>query len=264
MRPLRPELSPIMQQVYVDAMHSFDSQKLRNYMENMYSFDVLKLRNYNDYFVYIQFAYAMLYLTVASFLLMTILVMEKRCKEAYPLCELAISHAEVDSDEIPESGAEPEPEPEPEPEAEAEAEVKPQTCANECCPIGQSFKTYYASFSDEDLEEKRLSLLSQCDEVGNEYRKAKEELAGLVKRVEHGKMRSTHLISSYERIEEICQLRAVRDKLKHHSLAEIHNMHDAIEKWKPFEYAPEGLYPFQKDIWQTAIVDEICARSKTA
>lgn len=161
----------------------------------------------------------------------------------------------------------PKPKPEPEPESDAEPEetqdslVLHRMCAHGCCPLGESLDTYYGRFSTESLEERKEFVVQSCDSYADVYTKAKDNYYRAKEALSRATTTYSHLVKSSEKLNELYELRTMSDKLLDNTVEELYQILAAVHTWKPFVYAPEGLYPYQKPLWEKAILKEIYERN---
>ena len=162
------------------------------------------------------------------------------------------------------------PKPQPEPQPEHEAEDVPETqntlalnrmCSYWCCPLAESLDTYYGRFSTDSLEERKEFITHKCDSYADIYTKAKDEYTKAKETLTNVSTTYSHLMKSSEKLNELYELRTMSDKLLDNTVEELYQILAAVHTWKPFIHAPEGLYPYQKPLWEKAILKEIYERN---
>ena len=109
--------------------------------------ELLHLKRTIDTAEYIKLTYIFLYFSFVLALLFSIATLDYKAKPCQEVESEVESEVEVETDSDTD---------EPQPKLV-------RTCANGCCPIGISYKTYYSSFSDKALEERRNLILTQSD-----------------------------------------------------------------------------------------------------
>jgi hypothetical protein len=60
-----------------------------------------------------------------------------------------------------------------------------------------------------------------------------------------------------EKLTEMAESRSIEENIQTHSIEDMYTMLAAVHQWKPFPYAPDGLYPYQKALWEKALLKEI-------
>ncbi len=165
--------------------------------------------------------------------------------------------------------ATPEAEHEAEPEAEPEADDVPESqnslvlsrmCSYGCCPLNESLDTYYGRFSTDSLEERKEFIVHKCDSYADVYTKAKDEYYRAKEALTRATTTYSHLVKSSEKLNELYELRTMSDTLEENTVEEMYQILAAVHTWKPFVHAPDGLYPYQKPLWEKAILKSIYER----
>ena len=171
----------------------------------------------------------------------------------------------------------PEPEPEPESEQESESEgqesgeqaeeVEPEEipmgeplrrmCEFGCCPYGESLPSYYSRFTTRALQERKEESAKQRDFTGEEYSKAKDAYYFAKENFAAVTNAYNHIINSAEKINDLYEMRVMDEQLDGHTKEELYSMLSAVHQWKSFAYAPEGLYPYQKELWEKVLMKRI-------
>lgn len=171
----------------------------------------------------------------------------------------------------------PEPEPEPESEQESESEgqesgeqaeeVEPEEipmgeplrrmCDFGCCPYGVSLPSYYNRFTTSALKERKEESAKQRDVTGEEYSRAKDAYYFAKENFAAVTNAYNHVINSAEKINELYEMRLMDEQLDGHTKPELYSMLAAVHQWKAFTYAPEGLYPYQKELWEKVLMKRI-------
>lgn len=157
----------------------------------------------------------------------------------------------------------------PAPEPEHESDDVPETpnslvlsrmCSYGCCPLNESLDTYYARFSTDSLEERKEFIVHKCDSYADIYTKAKDEYHRAKDALTHASTTYSHLVKSSEKLSELYELRTMSDTLEENTVEELYQILAAVHSWKPFVHAPDGLYPYQKPLWEKAILKSIYER----
>lgn len=166
----------------------------------------------------------------------------------------------------------PQPDPEPEDESEDEAESEPEEVETEeipmgeplrrmcefgCCPYGESLSSYYRRFTTRALEERKDECAKQRDVTGEEYSRAKDAYYFAKENFAAVTNAYNHVINSSEKINELYEMRVMDEQLDGHTKPELYSMLSAVHQWKAFAYAPEGLYPYQKELWEKVLLKRI-------
>ncbi len=163
--------------------------------------------------------------------------------------------------------------PEPEPQSESESddeqaeEVEPEEipmgeplrrmCEFGCCPYGESLPSYYSRFTTRALQERKEESAKQRDFTGEEYSKAKDAYYFAKENFAAVTNAYNHVINSAEKINELYEMRVMDEQLDGHTKEELYSMLSAVHQWKAFTYAPEGLYPYQKELWEKVLLKRI-------
>ena len=166
----------------------------------------------------------------------------------------------------------PEEESEDEDEGQDAEEVEPEEipmgeplrrmCEFGCCPYGESLTSYYSKFTTPALEERKEDCAKQRDLIGEEYAKAKEAYYFAKENFAAMSNAFNHVINSAEKVNELYEMRQMQDQLDGHTKEEMYSMLAAVHQWKAFCYAPEGLYPYQKELWEKVLLKTIYTESQ--
>jgi len=167
----------------------------------------------------------------------------------------------------PEEDSDDESEAEAEAEAQAPEEFEPEEipmgeplrrmCDFGCCPYGESLDTYYNRFPTHALAERKEDCDRQRDFTGEEYAKAKDAYYFAKENLAAVTNAYNHVINSAEKVNELYEMRVMQDRLDGHTRDELYQMLAAVHQWKAFTYAPEGLYPYQKALWEKVLLREL-------
>jgi len=163
---------------------------------------------------------------------------------------------EDEDDEESEEESQPEAE-EVEPEEIPMGEPLRRMCDFGCCPYGESLTSYYSRFSTSALEERKNQCNTQRDFTGEEYNKAKEAYYFAKENFAAVTNAYNHVINSAEKVNELYEMRVMHHQLEGHTKEEMYSMLAAVHQWKSFCYAPEGLYPYQKELWEKVLLKKI-------
>ena len=166
----------------------------------------------------------------------------------------------------PESDDEPEDESE-ESQEEGAKEVEPEEipmseplrrmCDFGCCPYGESLTSYYSKFTTPALAERKSDCDKQRDFTGEEYAKAKEAYYFAKENLAAVTNAYNHVINSADKVNELYEMRVMDDQLDGHTKEDLYQMLAAVHQWKAFEYAPQGLFPYQKELWEKVLLNKI-------
>jgi len=137
-------------------------------------------------------------------------------------------------------------------------------CEFGCCPYGESLSSYYSGFSIMALEERKDYCAKQRDLIGDEYAKAKDAYYFAKENFAAMTSAYNHVINSAEKVNELYEMRQMDDKLTGHTKEEMYSMLAAVHQWKAFCYAPEGLYPYQKELWEKVLLKKIYMNDNVA
>jgi hypothetical protein len=209
-------------------------------------------------------ASALISLVVSAGLLWSIFVIEKRS-----------SLTEYVTDK---KHPQPEPEQEQEQEQEQEGDVLPEEvepedipvqdaltvrrmCDIGCCPRGEKFDAYYSRFSYGELVERCNEAMDKCAEIEDVYVRAREVLRVAKEDFDAVSSAYTHILTSSEKLRDLTEMRRMHSQLQGHSKEDMFAMLSAVHQWKSFAYAPDGMYPYQKDLWEKVLLKEIYARA---
>ena len=178
----------------------------------------------------------------------------------YSLGEYAtIGDCIVDKKATPEAEDEPEPEADEVPETQNTLALN-RMCSYGCCPLNESLDTYYGRFSTDSLEERKEFIVYKCDSYADVYTKAKDEYYRAKEALTRATTTYSHLVKSSEKLNELYELRTMSDTLEENTVEEMYQILAAVHTWKPFVHAPDGLYPYQKPLWEKAILKSIYER----
>ena len=164
----------------------------------------------------------------------------------------------------------PEPEPEDDQDQEEDQEVEEveteeipmgeplrRMCDFGCCPYGVSLPSYYNRFTTCALKERKEESAKQRDVTGEEYSRAKDAYYFAKENFAAVTNAYNHVINSAEKINELYEMRLMDEQLDGHTKPELYSMLSAVHQWKAFMYAPEGLYPYQKELWEKVLMKRI-------
>lgn len=220
-----------------------------------------------------KFASAAISIVVSVALIWSIFVVEDRKTIREFITDK--KESEDDSEDEDESNDESEDEEQAPPDEEQDAEeVEPEEipmgqplrrmCEFGCCPYGESLASYYSGFSTTALEERKDYCAKQRDLIGDEYAKAKDAYYFAKENFAAMTNAYNHVINSAEKVNELYEMRQMDDKLNGHTKEEMYSMLAAVHQWKAFCYAPEGLYPYQKDLWEKVLLKKIYMNDNVA
>jgi len=193
-----------------------------------------------------KFASAVISLTLSVLMLLSIFLLNDRKTNIRTIRDK--DESDDDTEEV---------EPSDIPMAENQNSVLQRMCEYSCCPRTQHFAAYYEAFDTDALDERRDYISTQREYVGQEYTKAKDMFTLAKENFALVTGAYKHLIESSEKLNEICETREMHENLQGHSVEEMYAMLAAVHHWKPFVYAPNGLYPYQKELWEKALLKEI-------
>jgi hypothetical protein len=132
-------------------------------------------------------------------------------------------------------------------------------CEFGCCPYGVSLSSYYNRFTTRALQERKEECAKQRDFTGEEYSRAKDAYYFAKENFAAVTNAYNHIINSAEKINELYEMRVMDEQLDGHTKEEMYSMLAAVHQWKAFTYAPEGLYPYQKELWEKVLLKRIYA-----
>jgi hypothetical protein len=130
-------------------------------------------------------------------------------------------------------------------------------CEFGCCPYGEPLPSYYRRFTTRALEERKEECAKQRDVTGDEYSRAKDAYYFAKENFAAVTNAYNHIINSSEKINELYEMRVMDEQLDGHTKPELYSMLSAVHQWKSFAYAPEGLYPYQKELWEKVLLKRI-------
>lgn len=130
-------------------------------------------------------------------------------------------------------------------------------CDFGCCPYGVSLPSYYNRFTTSALKERKEESAKQRDVTGEEYSRAKDAYYFAKENFAAVTNAYNHVINSAEKINELYEMRLMDEQLDGHTKPELYSMLSAVHQWKAFTYAPEGLYPYQKELWEKVLMKRI-------
>jgi hypothetical protein len=192
-------------------------------------------------------------------LIWSLCVFEKRKS----LSEFITDKKDPESDDESEEDEEQEQEQEEAEEVETEeipmGEPLRRMCEFGCCPYGEPLSSYYSRFTTRALEERKEESAKQRNFTGEEYSKAKDAYYFAKENFAAVTHAYNHIINSAERINELYEMRVMDEQLDGHTKPEMYSMLAAVHQWKAFAYAPEGLYPYQKELWEKVLLKRIYA-----
>jgi hypothetical protein len=196
--------------------------------------------------MYVQIGYSLLIIMMSASIIATICMIEKRSS----LAELVVDKKYSD------------------PQESVDTEESPSAlhrmCSHGCCPLGQKFEDYYNTFPLSALKERNDSLMQECNMLSDEYTLVKEAYNEAKDNYNRVHKNLAHMIKSSEKLDTVYESRVIAEKVGSHNVDELYDMLSAVHQWKPFEYAPEGLYPHQKTLWETVLLNEIYTRKNSA
>jgi len=160
-----------------------------------------------------------------------------------------------------------------EPDADAEAEVEAEEqnteeipmaqsplqrmCSHGCCPLNESLESYYQRFPTYLLQDRASCLTQQRDTLERQYANAQAEFHVAKERFATASQEYAHVMRTCEKLNEMAESRSIEENIQSHSIEDMYIMLAAVHHWKPFPYAPNGLYPYQKALWEKALLKEI-------
>lgn len=202
-------------------------------------------------------ASALITFVVSAGLLWSIFVIEKRSTLAEFITD---KKEEAESDEAYEAEAEPE---------EVEVEDIPmetpmvvrRMCDIGCCPRGEKFDEFYSRFSYGELYERCNDVAEKCEEIEREYVHAREVLEAAKDNFTAVSNAYSHIVTSSEKLRHLTEMRHMHSQLEGHTKEEMYMMLAAVHQWQSFQYAPDGLYPYQKDLWEKVLLKEIYSQA---
>lgn len=134
-------------------------------------------------------------------------------------------------------------------------------CDIGCCPRGEKIESYYSRFSYGELYERCVDVAEKCEEIEREYVRSREALELAKDNFAHVSAAYSHILASSEKLKELAEMRHMHSQLEGHSKEDMYMMLAAVHQWKSFQYAPEGLYPYQKDLWEKVLLKELYAQA---
>jgi hypothetical protein len=130
-------------------------------------------------------------------------------------------------------------------------------CDFGCCPYGVSLPSYYNRFTTSALKDRKEECVKQRDFTGEEYSRAKDAYYFAKENFAAVTQAYNHVINSTEKINELYEMRVMDEQLDGHTKPEMYSMLAAVHQWKAFMYAPDGLYPYQKELWEKVLMKRI-------
>ena len=137
------------------------------------------------------------------------------------------------------------------------AMVVRRMCDIGCCPRGEKFDTYYSRFSYGELYERCNEVAEKCEEIEQDYVRAREVLEAAQVNFAHVSAAYSHILKSSEELRHLTEMRHMHSQLEGHSKEDMYLMLAAVHQWRSFAYAPDGLYPYQKELWEKVLMKEI-------
>jgi hypothetical protein len=195
-----------------------------------------------------KFASAVISLCLSLLMLLSIFLLHDMNTNIRTIRDKDESESDDDTEEV---------EPSDIPMAENQNSVLQRMCEYGCCPRTQHFTAYYEAFDTDALHERKDYISTQREYIAQEYTKAKDMFTLAKENFALVTQAYKHLIESSEKLNEVCETREIRENLQGHSVEEMYAMLAAVHHWKPFVYAPTGLYPYQKELWENALLKEI-------
>ena len=199
-------------------------------------------------------ASALISLAVSVALVWSIFTVENRKSMSEFITDKKDPEEESDDDESEGEGQSPE---EVEPEEIPMGEPLRRMCEFGCCPYGESLPSYYSKFATSALEERKNHCAKQRDFIGDEYTKAKDAYYFAKENYAALSKAYNHVINSAEKVNELYEMRVMQDQLDGHPKEDLYQMLAAVHQWKAFCYAPEGLYPYQKELWEKVLLKKL-------
>ena len=136
-------------------------------------------------------------------------------------------------------------------------------CQHGCCSLRESLEHYYDKFSTSALTERASYIATQLELAGDSYTNAKIEYTLAKEKFSQASDTFSHLMKTSEKLNELCESRTIHENLKGHTRPEMYSMLAAVHQWKTFQYAPDGMYPYQKELWEKALLKEIYSYGNT-
>jgi hypothetical protein len=143
------------------------------------------------------------------------------------------------------------------PMEETNTSVLQRMCQYGCCPFNEPLVSYYDKFTTPALNDRASYITEQLEFAAENYTAAKMEYTLAKEKFSLATDAFSHLMKTSEKLNELCESRTMHEKLKGHTLDEMYMMLAAVHQWKAFQYAPDGIYPYQKELWEKAILKEI-------
>lgn len=139
------------------------------------------------------------------------------------------------------------------------AEITPLTrmCRYGCCPLSQSMDTYYESFTDDAIYNRKAYVDGVYQDVEKEYMETKAKFAEAQMALNQAHAAYVHMITSSEKMTDLYKERSMQSKLKGSTLEDMYGMLSAVHKWKPFVHSPDGMYPQEKVMWEKVLWNQI-------
>ena len=235
----------MFQKVEVPAFPGGTSRRLK-----MYTSELLHTASLGQPSEGAKFASALISLVVSAGLLWSIFTMEKRSSIMEFITDKKDEESESESeDEVEEVETEDIP--------MKEALVVRRMCDIGCCPRGEKFEAYYSRFSYGELYQRCNDAAEKCEEIEREYVRLREELYFAKENFASVSTSYSHILASSEKLKELPEMRHMESQLEGHSKEEMYMMLSAVHQWKAFQYAPDGLYPYQKNLWEKVLLNEI-------
>jgi hypothetical protein len=130
-------------------------------------------------------------------------------------------------------------------------------CRYGCCPLSQSMDTYYESFTDDAIYNRKDYIDGVYEDVERQYMEAKAKFAEAQQVLNQAHGAYVHMITSSEKLTELYKERSMQAKLKGATLDDMYGMLSAVHKWKPFVHSPDGMYPHEKVMWEKVLWNQI-------
>ena len=202
-------------------------------------------------------ASALISLAVSVALVWSIFTVESRKSMSEFITDKKDPEEESDDDDEDDDEHEAQSPEEVEPEEIPMGEPLRRMCEFGCCPYGEPLPSYYSKFTTSALEERKNDCAKQRDFIGHEYTKAKDAYYFAKENYAALSNAYNHVINSAEKVNELYEMRLMQDQLDGHTKEELYQMLAAVHQWKAFCYAPEGLYPYQKELWEKVLLKEL-------
>ena len=186
-------------------------------------------------------------------MLVSILVLEKRTYVFGSSRKNSSQEDDDDSEEAEDAAEAEDADLTPKPDADEEAKPMTRMCAFGCCPLKYNTELYYSTFTNEALTERKSSVREQCNAYDAIYKKAYEANLEASEHLQKVTSAYKHLVFSAETVEKVYDMRCMYMKVAHHTLDELYLMLSAIRQWKGFQYAPNGMYPEEKQMWENVV-----------